>query len=169
MANQEADVTFCIEVIEHVSIQPEVVQDLGRITRNLLVISSPNRNCPLINHDTALPFCHWLPLSLRDRYAALFGRREQQENNLFWSPRMVFAALPEFERESRFLQFRSYQDFLECYAKTYTVSERSHYQLRNLFMRSSSLLGRNAVFVLPNLASTFRRKATTGVRATALG
>jgi ubiquinone/menaquinone biosynthesis C-methylase UbiE len=161
LADQEADVVFCVEVIEHVGVHPTIVRDLGRVTRDMLVISSPNRNCPVINHDTGLPFCHWLPLSIRDRYAALFRRKHLQENNRFWSPSMVAAALPEFERTSRFLQFPSYRDFLAAEAQIDAIPQtswKSARSLRMLLLRSSALFGRASVQVLPNLASTFRRK-----------
>jgi SAM-dependent methyltransferase len=158
LAVQEADVTFCIEVIEHVTNRSEVVRELGRVTRDMLVISSPNRNCPVINHDSGLPFCHWLPLPMRDLYAGLFGRIHLQDNNKFWSPGMVATALPDFHRESRFLQFPNYRDFLASEQQIRHAVGSPRRIARNLWFGASALLGKNAVQVLPNLASTFRRK-----------
>jgi SAM-dependent methyltransferase len=161
LADHEADVTFCVEVIEHVSNRPQVVGELGRVTRDMLVISSPNRNCPVINHDTGLPFCHWLPPPLRDRYAALFGRTHLQDNNKFWSPGMVAAALPDFSRQSRFLQFRSYRDFVISEQQLRPQAGNPRRTARTLLLGACALLGNGAVQLLPNLASTFRRKKNT--------
>lgn len=162
LIDQEADVTFCLEVIEHVGISPSVVQELGRVTRELLVISSPNRNFPVIGHDTKLPFCHWLPLPIRDRYATFFRRMHLQDNNFFWSPGMISAALLDFGKESRFLQFRSYRDFCDArnrahrHAPTYGSKSRAAVRC---WLWVVALFGAQSVHLLPNLASTFRRKS----------
>jgi SAM-dependent methyltransferase len=160
LGDQEADVSFCVEVIEHAGDQPEVVEELGRVTRDLLVVTSPNKLFPIIKHDTKLPFCHWLSLKMRDRYAALFNRLSMQDNNLFWTPNGVSAALPDFERISAFLQFPSYQDYAAAERKlggNASGSSELFRQAREAFFRTASLAGKNAVYILPNLASAYRR------------
>jgi len=159
--NQQADVTFCIEVIEHVGLDCRFVYDLGRITKDFLVITTPNQIFPVIGHDTSLPFCHWLPLRARDYYAALFGRRSMQDNNLFWSPSRLLSALNDFERKSDFLQFPTYSDFVSAENLLDPDSSETGAKLRrakNAYYRLASLAGRNSIYVLPNLASTFRRR-----------
>ncbi|MDR3531669.1 MAG: class I SAM-dependent methyltransferase [Rhodopila sp.] len=166
IADQEADVTFCVEVIEHVDNRPEIVRELGRVTRDHLVVTSPNRNFPIIRHDTGLPFCHWLPAHVRDWYAALCGRSHLQHGNLFWSPGMVSAALPEFERASRFLQFLSVKHFFESEVQIYNAARIPTPMTRlarRLVLGACGLLGKNAIHLSPNLASTFRR--TKGQRS----
>ncbi len=99
-ADQEIDATFCLEVIEHTGDDIELVRDIARITKELLVITTPNKLFPLDVHDTFLPFCHWLPPGWpRDWYATVFGRRAFQDNNQFWSPAKLLRALADFERE----------------------------------------------------------------------
>ena len=161
LMDHEADVTFCVEVIEHVGDAPEVVHDLGRVSKDILIISSPNRNFPVIRHDTGLPFCHWLPPSSRNRYAAFFNRLHLQDSNIFWSPAMVSAALPDFERSSRFLQFLSYRHFLRSEKEIRSVPGRApplDRTIRKFLLGAAAPLGSNAINVLPNLASTFRRR-----------
>lgn len=98
--NQFFDAVYCIEVIEHVSDRREVVRDLSRVTRRYLTVSTPNKACPIVFHDTCLPFCHWLHPRLRDGYARLFRRHHLQAGNLFWTPWRLISALPEFKRLS---------------------------------------------------------------------
>jgi hypothetical protein len=157
LGDREADVTYCVEVVEHAGTDASVVAELGRITRDMLVISAPNRLFPCIQHDTGLPFCHWLPLRARDVYAGLVGRRHLQDSNLFWSPNMLLAALPEFERVSSLLQFKDVSHFMmveRMLAQAFGVSGI----FRRTVFSAASLLGPFALYVLPNLASTFRRR-----------
>ena len=159
--DQHADVTFCVEVIEHVGLDRKIVYDLGRTTRDFLVITTPNKIFPLINHDTSLPFCHWLPLRARDHYAALFGRRRLQDNNLFWSPSRLLSALGDFDRTSGFLQFATYSDFVSAEHLLEPDPTEGGAKLRwakNAYYRLASFAGKNSIYILPNLASTFRRR-----------
>jgi 2-polyprenyl-3-methyl-5-hydroxy-6-metoxy-1,4-benzoquinol methylase len=162
---QEFDFTFCIEVIEHIADNIEITQDLARITKDLLVITTPNKIFPIIRHDTSLPCCHWLPPGrLRDWYAAAFGRKGQQENNRFWSPGKLLSAIPDFERASAFLQFRTYKDYLAAERRLYGIegevngltkaAQRTYYQ-------GVSWAGKKSIYFLPNLASIFRRRPQT--------
>lgn len=156
LPDQSVDAAYCVEVIEHTGVDPAFVRELGRITRDVLVITTPNKLFPVIGHDTELPFCHWLPLPARNLYARAFGRIRRQHNNLFWSPRRLLGAVDGFRRVSTFLQFEDYARYREvrahlggragwlgnCKAAYYTLAAR---------------LGRHAIYFLPNLASTYRR------------
>jgi 2-polyprenyl-3-methyl-5-hydroxy-6-metoxy-1,4-benzoquinol methylase len=156
LAERSVDAVYCIEVIEHTGVQADFVAQLCRISRDVLVITTPNKLFPVINHDTALPFCHCLPLRLRDLYAAAFGRRSRQENNLFWSPRRLLGSVSGFQRVSRFMQFASYADYRDARpadGKPLTLARRC----LNAYFALASVLGRRSVYALPNLASTFRR------------
>lgn len=156
--DKAVDAAYCIEVIEHTGIDPAFVRELARITRDVLVITSPNKLFPIIGHDTVLPFCHWLPLPMRDRYARLFKRSHLQHNNLFWTPGQVFAALPDFQRVSSFLQFENYAQYraarehLGGRGGVVGLCKHAYYSL-------VGALGRFGIYVTPNLASTYRRKA----------
>lgn len=163
LTDQEADVTFCVEVIEHVGVSRSIGAELGRVTKDMLTITTPNRIFPCIRHDTSLPLCHWLPLPARDAYAELFGRRHLQDNNLFWSPGLLLDSLPEFERVSRVLQFKDVDQFLrveklldQTFGRDYATPARV--ARRHFFSILGRVLGPLALYALPNLASTFRRK-----------
>ena len=161
LADREADATYCIEVVEHTGKDPNVIRDLGRVTRDTLVITSPNRLFPVIHHDTSLPFCHWLPLSMRDLYASVCGRKKRQDGNLFWSPGELMDLLGDFERTSSFFQFADYGAYARA-MRALAAERRTKRHLstaaRDGYYRLASLAARNAIYVLPNLASTFRRR-----------
>lgn len=156
LPERSMDAVYCIEVIEHTGVQEEFVAQLCRISRDVLVITTPNKLFPVINHDTALPFCHWLPLRARDLYATAFGRSARQENNLFWSPGSLLGSVTGFRRVSRFMQFATYADYRELRragGRRLTLARRC----LGAYFALAALLGRHSVYVLPNLASTFRR------------
>ncbi len=164
-ADREVDAVCCIEVLEHAGNSAAVVRDLARIARELLIITTPNKIFPLIQHDTRLPCCHWLPPGrLRDWYAAACGRRALQENNRFWSPQRLIAMLPDFERELRFLHFRNFADYVQAKDQLY-LRERKVRELAKKaqrgYYRAASWAGGKSIYMLPNLASTFRRRSAT--------
>jgi 2-polyprenyl-3-methyl-5-hydroxy-6-metoxy-1,4-benzoquinol methylase len=159
LEDRSVDIVYCIEVIEHVGTKPEVIRDLARITRETLVIATPNKFFPIINHDTALPFCHWLPLPLRDVYAKLCGRLSTQDNNMFWSPLTLMAPLKDFERVSRFFQFKSYSEFKKANDQVYRNARPGLVPvLKYVYFGLVSKFGKGSIYFLPNLASTFRRR-----------
>lgn len=162
LADREADATYCIEVVEHTGRDPGVIRDLGRVTRDTLVITSPNRLFPVIHHDTSLPFCHWLPLPMRDLYASVCGRKKRQDGNLFWSLGELAELLGDFERTSSFFQFADYGAYARA-MRALAAEQRKKRRLpaaaRDGYYRLASLAGQKAIYLLPNLASTFRRRA----------
>jgi hypothetical protein len=97
-------------------------------------------------------------LRVRDVYAAACGRSALQDNNLFWSPSRLLASARDFKRESRFMQFSSYADYRQTRA---VRGARSGLGGRCLdaYVALAARLGRYSLYALPNLASTFRRRA----------
>lgn len=156
LGDRAIDAVYCVEVIEHTGVDACFVAELCRISKDVLVITTPNKVFPIIKHDTVLPFCHWLPLSLRNRYAGLCGRRHLQHNNLFWSPRRLMNAVTGFERHSRFLQFATHAQF--ALARRGPGTRRGWLdRLQAVYFAAVARTGRLSIFLLPNLASTFRR------------
>ncbi|BDT60688.1 hypothetical protein MasN3_41820 [Massilia varians] len=154
--DRSVDAAYCIEVIEHTGIDPAYLRELARITRDVLVITSPNKLFPVIGHDTELPFCHWLPLSARDVYARLFRRAHMQDNNLFWTPGRVFAALHDFRRTSSFLQFEDYAHYRT--AQPHIGGRGGLLGLcKRIYFKAVAALGPYGIYVSPNIASTYRR------------
>jgi len=164
LEDRAMDAVYCIEVIEHTGVDRSFVRELARVTNDVLVITAPNKTFPAIHHDTSLPFCHWLPLGARNVYATIFGRLSLQHNNYFWSPYTLLLALKDFNRVSRFLQFATYAEY--CQAKANAAEQRTGLaeQLREGYFGLAAKLGRYSLFVLPNMASTFRRPARSKSR-----
>ncbi len=162
VADRETDIACCLEVVEHVDREPATMRDLSRTTRKTLLITTPNGALPVVFHDTALPFCHWLPLPLRDRYAKLLGRQNRQDNNLFWTPRRIAASLPEFHRVSRFFHYPSFSDWKEVsdWLAQHPIGDYERpLGIRQTYYQLAGLLGDNAHYVLPNLAAIWQRNA----------
>jgi ubiquinone/menaquinone biosynthesis C-methylase UbiE len=152
LPDRSMDAVYCVEVIEHTGVDAAFVGELCRISDDVLVITTPNKLFPVINHDTALPFCHWLPPRARDLYAAAFRRRHRQESNLFWSASRLLGSVGGFERVSRFMQFASFAEYSDRRAAGGLAARCLH-----VYLALAACFGRHAIHVLPNLASTFRR------------
>jgi SAM-dependent methyltransferase len=161
LGDREARVVYCIEVIEHIGRFRPAIRDLSRVTAEALVVTTPNLYFPVISHDTQLPFCHWLPLGLRARYAEICGRTDCENDNLFWSPRTLLRELPDFEVASRFLHYASRTDYLSTfpYYLPYVGGGMRHRDgpLKSAYYGLAALLGRRSLYVMPSLACTLRR------------
>ncbi|MEL6372939.1 MAG: class I SAM-dependent methyltransferase [Pseudomonadota bacterium] len=156
-----ADVTYCIEVLEHVQRNRDAVRDLVAMTKRFLIITTPNLWFPVVAHDTRLPFCHQLPLPARQAYAKLFKRQDRENDNLFWSVPQLERLLPGFTRRSSFLHYASYEAYLEThpfylpYNGGMTVGRPG--ALKRAYYRAAASLGRRSAYVMPNLAGVFER------------
>jgi Methyltransferase domain len=163
LADGEARVVYCIEVIEHIGRSRPAVRDLGRVAAEMIIVTTPNLYFPVIAHDTGLPFCHWLPLPLRARYAKLCGREARENDNLFWSPRSLLAEIPAFRVVSRFLHFASRRDYLATFPIYVPYvgggMRRRDGRLKSLYYRAASMLGRHSLYAMPSLACTLRRRS----------
>lgn len=162
LPDKSADVVYAIEVVEHVHGEPAAIRDLGRLSRDLMVITTPNRLFPLIAHDTRLPFCHWLPLAARRAYARLCGRADRENDNRFWSAAELDRLLPEYRVASAFLHYPSIGDYLATLPRYLPynggtevgrpgIAQRTYYRL-------AATLGGRSRHVLPNIAAVYRRR-----------
>jgi len=163
LGDRKSDVTFCIEVLEHVRRDPAAFAELARITRHSLVLTTPNGAFPVIAHDTRLPGCHWLPMPMRDVYARAFGRAAMQEGNLFWKPGDLRRHLAGFRRVSGFLNFASVEDYFRLYPfyLPYGSGSWRHApsSTRKLYFGLVSRFGPATPYFLPSLAGIFERVA----------
>ncbi len=103
-----------------------------------------------------------LPIPLRDRYAARFNRQRRQESNLFWSAHELHFCLSDFERVSRFLHFPNYRAYrrancAEC-GHANPLSVPIGVRAKEVFRGVARFAGRYSDFIMPNLASTYRRR-----------
>jgi 2-polyprenyl-3-methyl-5-hydroxy-6-metoxy-1,4-benzoquinol methylase len=161
LVDREARVAFCIEVLEHTGRRRTAIRDLGRISSDALVITTPNLYFPVIAHDTQLPFCHWLPMPARREYARIFLRTNCENHNLFWSASELLHELPEFRVVSGFLHYASLADYRSTFPfyLPYGAGEMRYRdgRIKSAYYAVAQCLGRRALYVMPNLASTFRR------------
>jgi Methyltransferase domain len=161
LADRSIDVVYCIEVLEHLYCDPKPVLDLARISRDLLIVTTPNKWFPVIAHDTRLPFCHWLPVTLRQRYATAFNRQNNENENLFWSPSDLERLLGGFKPVSGFLHYRSLDDYVATYPFHLPyIGGGYHTRVRATklaFYKLAAILGTSSRYVLPNLASVWKR------------
>ena len=161
LPDESVDVTFCIEVLEHVQRDPSAPRNLARVTKGHIVLTTPNRWFPVIAHDTRLPLCHWLPMPLRQGYARIFGRTDRENDNLFWSAPQLERGLRGFTRSSRWMHYPSLQDFLDTYPH-YMPFQGGKWvdrlpALRKAYYRLASPLGSSSRYVLPTLAGLYSR------------
>jgi SAM-dependent methyltransferase len=161
LADREVDAVYCIEVLEHVDRDPRAFADLGRVTKDYIVFTTPNGAFPVVQHDTALPLCHWLPLGLRNIYAKAFGRSDLQHNNLFWTPVDIWRRLKGFRRVSRFMHYARASDHLALYPYYLPYGQgswkRRPSMLMKLYVRAADLLGRHSYLAMHTLSGVYRR------------
>jgi ubiquinone/menaquinone biosynthesis C-methylase UbiE len=162
LSDREARVAFCIEVLEHTGRNRAAIHDLGRVSSDALVITTPNLHFPVVAHDTQLPFCHWLSLRARRRYARIFRRTNCENHNLFWSASALLRDLPEFRVVSEFLHYASLSDY-RCtfpFYLPYGAGEMRYRdgRIKSAYYAVAQCLGSRALYVMPNLASTLRRR-----------
>ena len=159
---REVDIVYCIEVLEHVYGSVNALQDLCRISKDLIVLTTPNLWFPIIAHDTRLPFCHWLPINIRKQYAKLFNKEHLEYDNLFWSPLTIKKCMPEFVPISRWLHYDSYKKYLETfpfylpYGSGKWVNDVG--MLKNIYYYMISKLGEKSHYFSPSLSYVFKRK-----------
>ncbi len=161
LEDSSVDIACCIEVLEHVYGDKAAVLDLGRVSRDLILFTTPNKWFPVIAHDTRLPFCHWLPVRLRVLYAAAVKRDYNEIDNVFWSPADLKKLLPGFKRLDGFMHFSDFKSYLGVfpyylpYGSGSTV--RKIGSAKKLYYRFASIFGEGAHNILPNLASIMKR------------
>lgn len=160
--DREVDVGYTIETLEHIGGDERAFPEMARVCRRFLVATTPNKWFPLIAHDTRLPFCHWLPMPLRDFYAKLCGQSEKQHGNYFWSEQDLKRGLAGFERKAGFMQFPDVATYFTQYP-TYLPynggGKRNLGPLKKLYMKCVFIcIGRHASYVLPNLSGTWQRR-----------
>jgi 2-polyprenyl-3-methyl-5-hydroxy-6-metoxy-1,4-benzoquinol methylase len=161
MSKKEADLVYCIEVLEHVNRDESSLHDLDRITGRHLVLTTPNGAFPIVAHDTGLPFCHWLPMPVRDVYARVAGRSQRQEGNLFWTPRDFSIHLPDFRRISRFQHFPDVKDYFSLfpYYMPYGSGKWKNKPspMSKIYFQFAACFGKKSHLFLHTLAGTFER------------
>ncbi|NOZ36718.1 MAG: class I SAM-dependent methyltransferase [Gammaproteobacteria bacterium] len=161
LKDKEADIVYCIEVLEHVYRSNDAVSELCRVSKDLVVLTTPNLWFPVIAHDTQLPFCHWLPVPVRKIYAKLFNRTNRENDNLFWSPYTLTKKMQGFKPISDWLHYSSYEKFLDTFPYYLPYGEGSYIKKisapKKIYYSVVSRLGLLSHFVVPSLSYVFQR------------
>jgi 2-polyprenyl-3-methyl-5-hydroxy-6-metoxy-1,4-benzoquinol methylase len=158
--SKAGDVVYCIEVIEHINKSKLGIEELKRVSKDLLIITTPNLWFPIISHDTMLPFCHWLPIPVRRIYAKLFNRLEREDGNLFWSPASLKKSMTGFIPVSKWLHYFSFKSHLSTfpYYDIYRLKDIEQFtKSRYLYYNFISRFGMHSHYFVPSLAYVFKR------------
>lgn len=161
LKDKEVDIAYCIEVLEHTKKETMLVQELCRISKTFIILTTPNLWFPVIAHDTGLPFCHWLPVRYRKKYAHLLNRHQMEYDNLFWSPTTLLKQMKGFKPVSRWLHYKSLQHFKDTYP-FYSPYGKGKYVkkpgfTKTLFYEIVSRLGMWSHYIVPSLSFVFQR------------
>lgn len=165
LPDQSVDIFATVETLEHVGRGniAACLDTVVRLTRELVLLTTPNALFPLEWHDTRLFFTHWLPRRLRQPYARLLGR----SNTLFndFAPPWSLAPLNRaFTPVSRVMMYRDMAAWRASYPfyspyGHFPVKQRPPAILALYYRITSLLLGRRSHWLAPNLASVWRRRA----------
>jgi hypothetical protein len=166
--NDSVDIFASIETLEHVG-RPHVrdsLQEIARITRDLVILTTPNRIFPVVAHDTRLPFAHWLPRPLRRLYARPFGRLPSECGNHFLAPWDLQPLTRKFKPDSRIATFRTLDELKHFYPHYLPYLKDPAHRLRQrpnpLLWRYqtiiATLLSTRSYWLAPNLASVWVRR-----------
>lgn len=167
------DVSMSIETLEHLyGGADRAIAEMRRVSRSVVLITTPNKLFPVIAHDTRLPFAHWLPPGIRRGYSWLLGRAQDDAGNQFVTPFQIRRGLRGFELVSRFLGFDSFAAYRKFYPHYLPYSgggcTRDWPRGQGLvYAIIHSILGRRSFYAAPSLAGIFRRRKGTSALSTA--
>lgn len=162
------DIVASVETLEHVG-RDNIRAGIRAMTRaasRVVVLTTPNFLFPVVAHDTELPFAHWLPASLRRRYAAAKGRADLDRGNQFLMPWDLAPLAGKFRPVSRYQTFATRDEYDRFYPHymPYGADRTQRIRLapkrgqRALHRGLAAALGRYSFALAPNLASVWLRR-----------
>jgi ubiquinone/menaquinone biosynthesis C-methylase UbiE len=168
LPDDAVDVVLSIETLEHVgreNVAP-CVETIARLASKLVVVTTPNHLFPVVQHDTSLPFAHWLPSGVRKRYAEAFGRGDQDVGNYFLRPWELAPLQKKFKADTSVQTFNSMAEFMGFYphylpygSKEAARWRRSPPKSQVLFHQlTSRTLGNRSFTLAPNLSAIWVRR-----------
>ncbi|MDP6564237.1 MAG: class I SAM-dependent methyltransferase [Alphaproteobacteria bacterium] len=175
LPDKSIDVFASIETLEHVgkqNIRP-AIGNIRRLTKSLVVVTTPNLLSPWVSHDAQVPFSHWLPIPWRDGFIRLFGKRYRGFNH-FAAPWHLMALHDGFRPVSRVLTFDTYQAWLDHYPFYSPYGEARIKQAPSAAMKAffgaiSLLFGRYSFWVCPNMGSVWLARQAVGAATASKG
>jgi 2-polyprenyl-3-methyl-5-hydroxy-6-metoxy-1,4-benzoquinol methylase len=168
LTSNSVDVLVSIETLEHVGRENTraALQRIKDIASQGVLITTPNRLFPAVAHDTRLPFAHWLPSSMREKYARMLNRENMNEDSKFLSPFDLGVLLDKFRPSSSCLAFQSFEEYRNHFPVylPYGSEERKRLRTRPSAAKAAyyriacTMLGNHSYWVMPSLARIFVRK-----------
>lgn len=164
LTDKSIDIFASIETLEHVGSDnvKACINTINRLTKKMIIITTPNRIFPVVSHDSVVPFAHWLPIRWRDTYLRIF-KREYKAHNHFLTPSDLSVFQKRFNQISKVLTFKNIEDWKNHYPFYSPYSggmwkKKPHPALFALLWLTSTVFGKKAYLINPNLASVWLRK-----------
>ena len=161
------DLFVSIGTLEHIGEHnvPPALAKINDIAAKAVLITTPNKFFPVMDHDTRIPCLHWLPIKYRESISKLFGKTTA-EHCYFLSPFSFDIFKNKFRNVSKCLSFIEFNDFLKHYPvyRPYGINENLRHQaspsaLKKIFyFMTSRTLGVNSYYFMPSLSTIFVKK-----------
>ncbi|MEM8987563.1 MAG: class I SAM-dependent methyltransferase [Pseudomonadota bacterium] len=157
------DIFASIETLEHVgkaNVKPSL-EHMERLTKEMIVLTTPNQIFPVVSHDGVVPFAHWLPKSMRGGYVKALGRKVEGFND-FVSPWDLGILNKRFRPVSTTLTFTSHKawrDHYPCYTPYGCFWRDAPNRYLSAYLKTiEQVSGRSSYWLSPNLASVWLSK-----------
>lgn len=162
------DVFSSIETLEHLGTHQKqyvALREMKRLSKELIVIETPNKWWPIDSHDTGILFIHWFPQNVRSFFAKVLGINKKREyTNIFLSLVEISHILKSCKLLTGYYNFSSYDEwaresFPSCkpYGRApYPI--RAHPSIINkiIFGATSKILNKYIQYVLPSLQIIYK-------------
>lgn len=161
----EFDIFASIETLEHVGEEniDACLELIANSTKQLIILTTPNKFFPLVLHDNKVPMSHWIPSGYRSIYTNLFGVKGKPEND-FVSPLRLTPIRKKFNPSSKTLTFKTYSEWKNSYPfySPYNYSkrwkEKPPFVLQIVYFFFTSIFGTKAYYFYPNLCRVWIKK-----------
>lgn len=162
----EFDIFACIETLEHVGEAniDTCIDLIANSTKEIAILTTPNKFFPLVLHDNKVPLSHWLPSKNRNFYTNLFGIKNKHHND-FVSPLRLTPIRKKFKPFSKTLTFSSYSEwknsypFYSPYNSSNRWKEKPPFILKVLYFSLTFLFGIMAYYFYPNLCRVWIKRS----------
>lgn len=163
LPGDRVDVTVTLQTLEHVPRAVEALSSLASLTRQAVVLSTPNRLFPKDGHDSGLLFSHWLPPGARRRWVAL-RRPQVRVLNTFLTPMQIDSTLQGFRRATVAYNFPSLEEWLDQFPCFFPYAGRGRFLPARAERRrwqaaatAYRLLGQKAQYLAPMFEGIYVR------------
>lgn len=166
--NNDVEIFSCIETLEHVGRinARRSLNKINNITKNLVLITTPNKYFPVVAHDTRIPFLHMLPPGKRGLISKIFKKQHLNDDNYFLSPFDLRILLTKFKVATSCMSFKNFNEYLDHYPfyLPYGNNQNNRWQNKPSFTKASyfkivnTIFGRYSYWLMPSLSSILIKK-----------